>query len=106
MTKVKLKDAIKEFEYEYDFGDGWRHRIVVEGIMAPTPYNDWPLCLTGENACPPEDIGGPSGFADFVQSMADPEDDDHFENWNWYGGPFDPKGFDVNTTNARIRNLR
>jgi len=105
LAKV-LKDAIKEFEYEYDFGDGWRHRIVVEGIMVPTPYNDWPLCLTGENACPPEDIGGPGGFADFVQSMADPEGDDHFENWNWYGGPFDPKGFDVNTTNARIRNLR
>ena len=39
-------------------------------------------------------------------TMADPKDDDHFDNWNWYGGPFDPKGFDVNTTNARIRNLR
>jgi hypothetical protein len=105
LTKV-LSDTVKEFEYEYDFGDCWRHRVVVEGIMAATPYNDWPLCLAGENACPPEDIGGPGGFEDFVQSMADPEDDDHFENWNWHGGPFDPKGFDVNTTNARIRNLR
>ena len=84
----------------------WRHRVVVEGIMAVTPYNDWPLCLTGENACPPEDIGGPGGFEDFVQSMADPEDDDHFPNWTWHGGPFDPKGFDVNSTNARIRDLR
>ncbi len=101
-----LKASVTEFEYEYDFGDGWRHRGVVEGIMAATPYNDWPLCLTGENACPPEDVGGSGGFENFVQSMADPEDDDHFENWTWYGGPFDPKGFDVNTTNARIRRLR
>ena len=38
--------------------------------------------------------------------MADPADDDHFDNWNWHGGAFDPKGFDVNTTNARIRRLR
>lgn len=46
LAKV-LKDSVKEFEYEYDFGDGWRHRVVVEGIMSVTPYNDWPLCLTG-----------------------------------------------------------
>ena len=38
--------------------------------------------------------------------LADPEDDEHFGNWNWHGGPFDAKGFDVNTTNARIRRLR
>ena len=105
LTQV-LTDAIKEFEYAYDFGDGWQHRIVVEGIMAPTPNNGWPLCLTGENACPPEDVGGPGGFEDFVRSMADPDDDAHFEHWTWHGGPFDPKGFDLNTTNARIRRLR
>jgi len=101
-----LKATVTEFEYEYDFGDGWRHHVVVEGIMDATPYNDWPLCLTGENACPPEDVGGTSGYELFLESMADPEDAEHFENWNWYGGPFDPKGFDVNTTNARIRRLR
>lgn len=101
-----LKDSVKEFEYEYDFGDGWRHRIVVEGVMDATPYNDWPLCLTGENACPPEDVAGTGGYAEFLESMADPEDDDHFENWCWNGGPFDPKGFDVNSANARIRKLR
>lgn len=101
-----LKDSVKEFEYEYDFGDGWRHRILVEGVMDATSYNDWPLCLTGENACPPEDVGGTGGFEEFLESMADTEADDHFENWCWNGGPFDPKGFDVNSANARIRKLR
>jgi len=101
-----LKESVTEFEYEYDFGDGWRHQVRVEGIMAATPYNDWSHCLTGENACPPEDIGGTGGFEDFVRSMADSEDEEHFACWNWHGGPFDPKGFDVNTTNARIRRLR
>jgi hypothetical protein len=100
-----LPDSVKEFEYEYDFGDGWRHRVVVEGTMAATRYNDWPLCLSGENACPPEGIGDPGGFEDFMQSMADHEEDDHFENWNWHSGPFVPKGFDVNTINTRIRKL-
>lgn len=60
-----LKVSITEFEYEYDFGDSWRHHVVVEGLFPATPYNDWPLCLAGENACPPEDVGGTGGNADF-----------------------------------------
>ena len=71
-------------------------------LLGSTPHNNWPLCLTGGNACPPEDVGGPGGFGDFVQSMSDPEADGHFENWTWHGGPFDPEGFDINTTNAMV----
>lgn len=101
-----LVNSVKEFEYAYDFGDNWRHRVLVEGIMDATPYNDWPLCLAGENACPPEDVGGTPGYEEFLESMADPEHEEHFDNWQWNGGPFDPKGFDVNSANARIRKLR
>ena len=101
-----LGESVKQFMYAYDFGDNWQHQIVIEGVMDATPFNDWPLCLAGENACPPEDVGGTYGYQEFVESMTDTEHDNHFENWRWHGGPFDPKGFDVNSANARIRKLR
>src|SRR3974377_900357 len=48
-----------QFEYHYDMGDGWRHRIVVEA--APLLWTKYelpvPACAAGENACPPEDVG-------------------------------------------------
>jgi hypothetical protein len=49
--------------YEYDFGDGWEHDIVVEKILPPEPAVTYPRCLTGRRACPPEDCGGPWGYA-------------------------------------------
>jgi Plasmid pRiA4b ORF-3-like protein len=101
-----LGASVKEFIYAYDFGDNWRHRVVVEGIMDAIPFNNWPLCLTGENACPPEDVGGTHGFQEFLESMLDTEHEEHFDNWSWHGGPLDPKGFDVNSANTRIRKLR
>src|SRR4051794_17726455 len=53
-----LGDTIREFDYEYDFGDGWQHRIVVEEIGKPVVDWPYPLCVAGERACPPEDVGG------------------------------------------------
>jgi hypothetical protein len=101
-----LKDSVSEFEYEYDFGDGWCHRVVVKGIIDATPANDSPQCVAGKNACPPDDVGGPGGYEMFLKSMADPEDDEHSEYLDWYGGPFDPKAFDIDAANALIRRLR
>jgi len=98
-----LSDAVSEFEYEYDFGDGWRHHIRVQHILPATEYNNKPVCLGGENACPPEDVGGPGGFEEFVQVMSDPAHEDHLDLWRWHGGPFDRRGFDISAVNARIR---
>jgi len=50
-----------KFVYEYDFGDGWRHDVTVEKILAPDPALKHPVCLAGKNACPPEDCGGIGG---------------------------------------------
>jgi hypothetical protein len=38
--------------YEYDFGDGWEHDIVVEKVLPPEPGVTYPRCLTGRRACP------------------------------------------------------
>jgi len=100
-TVVSELAATGEFEYAYDMGDGWRHRMVVEAdIGAPARIFDrLPLCTAGENACPPDDVGGPHGYTRFLAALADPEDEDHATMVTWIGGVFDPRGFDLNYLN-------
>jgi hypothetical protein len=100
-----LGTTVPSFSYVYDFGDGWEHTVVVEQIMLPNDLNTWPLCLDGCNACPPEDVGGFTGYEEFLQAMRDPTHEEHDAMWKWCGGPFDPTGFDVNAANAAIRAL-
>lgn len=90
-----------EFEYHYDMGDGWRHRIVIESTPPLRATQDLPLpiCLTGENACPPDDVGGPSGYALFLEILGDRKHEQHEDMVRWIGGVFDPKGFDLNRIN-------
>ena len=45
----------------------------------------FPLCLEGERACPPEDYGGPWGFADYLEALADPKHEQHDELLEWRG---------------------
>lgn len=102
-----LGDHIDEFVYDYDFGDGWEHRVVVEKrLLADPERNTWPMCIAGANACPPEDVGGPPGYLDFVQAMRDPMHQDHLQMWRWNRGPFDPASFSLNDANRAIRKLR
>lgn len=102
-----LGERIEKFIYDYDFGDGWEHLVVVEKRLAADPgRNTWPICIAGANACPPEDVGGPPGYMDFVQAMRDPTHEQHLEMCRWYGGPFDPTGFDANAVNAALRKLK
>jgi len=63
----------------------------------------YPLCLEGERACPPEDVGGTSGYEEFLVSIADPDDDRHQERLEWIGGSFDPENFDPVKATKRMR---
>ena len=94
-----------ECSYVYDFGDDWIHRVV-ERIETATELNNWAMCVAGENACPPEDVGGPPGYEMFKKSMADRSSQDFIDYWLWNGGPFDPAAFDMNLANKRIQKLR
>ena len=49
-------------EYEYDFGDGWEHEILLERLAPAEPDRQYPICAAGARACPPEDCGGPYGY--------------------------------------------
>ncbi|MFD1811752.1 plasmid pRiA4b ORF-3 family protein, partial [Rhodococcus gannanensis] len=86
--------------YEYDFGDGWEHTILLEGIDSDESPED-ALCLAGERACPPEDCGGVPGYARLLAVLADREHSDHVSLSVWSGG-FDPEAFSVDDVNALL----
>jgi hypothetical protein len=97
-----------DFQYHYDMGDGWCHRVVFDSLP-PSPAFlklPLPLCLAGENACPPEDVGGPWGYMEFVNILADPKHREHAERMRWIGGVFDPAGFDLNRINRDFKGAK
>jgi hypothetical protein len=87
------------FTYLYDFGDGWEHDVIVEKVISPESRLRYPLCVAGAGACPPEDVGGPWGYDEFLAAIRDPSHEQHDELLEWAGGPFDPERFDVRATN-------
>jgi hypothetical protein len=87
--------------WDYDFGDGWEHDIVVEAIESPVEGTRYPVCLGGERACPPEDCGGPPGYEDLLRVLAGPTDDEHMVSW--VGEGFDPAAFDLAAADRRMR---
>jgi hypothetical protein len=91
------------FEYEYDFGDSWKHEILFEGCLRAEPGRRYPLCVEGERACPPEDVGGIWGYRDFLETLADPDDVGHVDLLNWAGGRFDHEAFDPMKATRRMR---
>ena len=81
--------------YIYDFGDYWEHELKLEKIIARDKQKDYPVCVAGRRACPPEDCGGPPGYADVVEVLSDPEHDAYESILEWVGGKFDPEHFKV-----------
>ncbi|MFQ5973697.1 MAG: plasmid pRiA4b ORF-3 family protein [Alphaproteobacteria bacterium] len=105
--RARLTDVIrrgaKRFVYEYDFGDGWEHEIIVEEILAPETGTAYPRCLVGRRACPPEDCGGPWGYAELLETIRNPQHPDHVEMRDWVGEEFDPEHFDLDAVNAQLK---
>lgn len=85
--------------YTYDFGDCWEHEIVVEELLDADPEVHYPVLGAAKGACPPEDCGGPWGYAELKEILADPTHDQHQETLDWLGlddaSAFDPGGLAV-----------
>ncbi len=92
---VPQSGARFRFSYEYDFGDRWEHEVVFEGCLPTDQGVRYPLCVEGERACPPEDVGGVYGYAEFLAAIADASHEEHKERMAWAGGDFDPNRFDA-----------
>lgn len=96
--------------YDYDFGDGWEHVLVVEEVLVDPPAAS--VCLKGKMACPPEDCGGLGGYeelADWVRGGYDPRATpmglgaDEMREWlprDWH-----PDRFSVEETNDALAAL-
>ena len=94
------------FTYTYDFGDDWHHLIKVEKILVPTPGTNYPQCVAGKNAAPPEDCGGPWGYAELLQALGDPSHPEREDLLEWLDEDFDPREFDREELNAGLGMLK
>lgn len=81
-------------DYVYDFGDNWEHKITLEKILPREENVDYPVCIKGKRACPPEDVGGIGGYEDFIEIIKNPDHEEYEEMLEWAGGEFDPEQFD------------
>src|SRR5579863_9600249 len=106
---VTVRDALKgntQFVYEYDFGDGWSHTITLEHEVRTPKGLRYAVCLAGENACPPEDSGGASGYERMLAALADTHHEEHHDYVRWIGcDTFDPAAFDIVTINTALQSI-
>ncbi|BDM83556.1 IS1096 element passenger TnpR family protein [Acaryochloris marina] len=106
MTLAELiEDDLFSFGYLYDFGDMWQHEIKVEKRLASKPGKNYPICLAGKRACPPEDCGGDWGYAHLLRVLKNPRHSQYEERMEWVGSDFDPKVFDIDEVNQALREL-
>ena len=109
-TAVLLSDVLPRtdspvsFGYSYDFGDGWQHEVIFEGNPQTAKKQKYPICLEGERACPPEDVGGPWGFAEYLEALADPTNEQHADMLEWRG-PFQAAEFSAEASTRRMQQL-
>lgn len=95
-----MSESGATIRYVYDFGDHWDHRIVVEDRLRGSPGKRYPRCIAGERAGPPDDCGGPTGYTSLIETLADPDAEDHKDMAHWAAsikglrGRFDPDAFD------------
>ncbi len=110
-TTVFLSDVLPAtgkrftFKYLYDFGDNWEHDILFEGCPPRAAGQKYPICLEGENACPPEDVGGIWGYEDFLEAIADPKHPEYQHYREWVGGRFSPTKFDAKKVTREMRQV-
>lgn len=107
VKKVQICNLLKEegqvITYMYDPGDHWQMTIKLESILWDEERNyRKPVCMDGENAAPPEDVGGPGGFEEFKEVIADPMHPQNKEFRTWAGRSYAPLKFDLKKANQRL----
>ena len=104
-SRTRLGDLIwtagARLLYEYDFGDGWQHELLLEEVLLGDETFQQ-MCVAGKRSCPPEDCGGPQGFAELLQALQDPNHPSHEEASEWLGD-FVPESFSTDEINRRLR---
>ena len=79
-------------KYIYNYRDYWQHKVQFEGEHPKLEDMEYPICLGGKRACPPEDIGGISGYENFLKARKNFNKKENREDMaNEF---FDPENFD------------
>lgn len=112
--RTKIDSVFAEYEtflYEYDFGDGWEHEIVIEDTVTLEEEMNHPLCIDGARSRPPEDVGGVGGYEQFLEMIADPNNEDYDNMLLWAekdtgGRKFDPDYFYKNEINRKLKRIK
>ena len=109
-SKARLIDVLedvgaKSLKYLYDFGDGWEHSVRIERITDAVPGIVYPRLIDAAGRCPPEDVGGPWGYREFLDAIADPNHQEHAERLQWIGRNFDPNGVDAEALAQAVHGL-
>jgi Plasmid pRiA4b ORF-3-like protein len=96
----------KKLGYVYGFGDHLQHTIQI-GKAVPLPEAQFvSFCVDGQNACPPEDVGGVDGYLNLLSILDNPAHEEHADMISWLGGPFDPTVFDLDKANERLERIK
>ncbi len=104
---IKVSDLLSNEKeiilYEYDFGDGWEHDVILEEIQPLNNKLKYPLCLAGKMNCPPEDCGGIWGYSGMLDVLQDPTHEEYENYMEWLGEEFDPEYFNKDEVNKLLR---
>lgn len=95
----------KTLRYLYDFGDRWEHTIKVERLIDPEPGALYPRLIEASGRCPPEDIGGPWGYAEYLEAIGNPKHERHAEFKEWLAEDFDPNFVDASWLAEKVNAL-
>ena len=90
LDRIVEDTGAKTLRYLYDFGDGWEHTVKIERLVDPVPGERYPRLLEASGRCPPEDVGGPHGYAETLEAINDPQHERHGECKEWIPENFDP----------------
>ena len=102
----------RTFEYLYDLGDSWKHEITIEhNDIDPQQFPDPIICIDGEGACPPEDVGGIYGYEEFCKVVSNPKHPELKDRMEWLGWskdrlPYDPSVFDMQEVHLELAKYR
>ena len=100
-----LKSKGDSLFYDYDFGDDWRHKVVLEQILPGDDARNVAVCRGGARNCPPESVGGVAGYAMFLKKIAEPGNNDFDHILEWMEDAFDPEKFDVEDVNGVLSEM-
>ena len=103
VSVAEVFSDVERGSYDYDFGDGWEHRLLVEKRDVSLALSGAATCIGGKRACPPEDCGGIWGYANLLDVLADPAHAEREETLEWLGEDFEPEHFDAEAVNARLK---